>query len=147
MAIQEKLLDDQRKLFEEQQKKVGRMQMQLELFNVKGVSPSQHSYRNYLKDIKRLSRGRTPYPLRCFISYAWETDPAARKGLQKRLERLKDELKVAGMEVTLDVRDMRDDMQKFMVQGINNSHKVLLICTPRLKLRAAETTKNSLQLV
>ena len=135
-----------------QQERVEWMQKQIELFKVKGMSPSQLSFRNFLKDVKRLSilrslKDHTPHPLRCFISYAWETDVMVNKELQERLKRLKDELKVAGMEVVLDIRNMKDDMKKFMVQGIDHAHKVLLICTPRLKVRAAEDKQNNLKLV
>jgi hypothetical protein len=87
----------------------------------------------------------TPHPLHCFISYAWETNSTTNKELQGRLQRLKDDLEVAGMKVTLDICNMKDSMRNFMVQGINRAHKVLLVCTPRLKDRAAETTKNNLQ--
>jgi hypothetical protein len=115
------------------------------------MAPAQRSYRNFLKDVKRLSIvrshvERTPHPFRCFISYAWETDPAANAELQDRLQKLKDDLEVAGIEVMLDLCDMKGDMKKFMKQGISRSHKVLLICTPRLKERAADTTPNNLQL-
>ena len=152
-SLQKVAMEAQHKLKVEESRQRERnelMQKQIEFFTRKGMSPSQLSFRNYLKDVKRLSLLRkdyAPFPLRCFISYAWETDTIANKELQSRLQKLKDELKVAGMDVTLDIRDMRDDMKKFMVQGIDNSHKVLLICTPRLKVRAADTTTNNLQLV
>ena len=134
-----------------QRERVEWLQKQMELYRVKGMSPAQLAFRNFMKDIKRLSLVRsqlehTPYPLRCFISYAWETDANSNKELQKRLQMLKKDLEMAGMTVTLDVRNMKDDMKKFMVQGIERAHKVLLICTPRLKVRASEETKNNLQL-
>ena len=154
-SLQKSAKDAQQRLKVEerrQHERVEWMQRQMELYKMKGMSPSQLSFRNYLKDVKHISilrhlKDHMPHPLRCFISYAWETDTTANKALQERLQRLKDELKVAGMEVTLDIRNMKDDMKKFMVQGISEAHKVLLICTPRLKVRAAETTKNNLQLV
>jgi hypothetical protein len=152
-GLQKAAQEAQQKLREEEQRQRERvewLQKQIELYQVKGMSPAQKSYRNYLKDVKRLTivqnyREHSPHPLRCFISYAWETDPKANKELQERLTRLKDDLEVAGMEVVLDLRDMKGDMKKFMNQGIRRAHKLLLVCTPRLRERALECTKNNLQ--
>jgi hypothetical protein len=121
-------------------------QKQVELYSVKGMSPVQLAFCNFLKAVKRLPSVRTSSPLRCFISYAWETDPAANKELQQRLQRLKDQLETAGMEVTLDIHNMKYDMQKFMVQNIKRAHKLILICTPRLRERATDPVANNLQL-
>jgi hypothetical protein len=82
--------DAQQKLKEEekrQRERVEWLQKQIELFQLKGMSPAQLSFRNYLKDVKRLPMvhnhiERTPHPLRCFISYAWETNTSANKELQ-----------------------------------------------------------------
>lgn len=111
----------------------------------------RQSMRQYLKRVKRLASIRhqisnTPFPLKCFISYAWETNSNDNKVLQNRLQRLKDELEVAGMEVLLDIRNMQGSMKEFMLQGIDKADKVLLICTPRLKVRAADTAFNNLKL-
>jgi hypothetical protein len=131
-----------------QREKVELLENQVELCRVKGM---RLAFCNFLKDVERLSidrhqHKRTPHPLHCFISYAWETDPVANKELQQRLQLLKDELETAGMEVTLDIRDMKYDMKKFMVKNIQKAHKLLLICTPRLRERASDPIKNNLQL-
>eukprot|EP00026_Physarum_polycephalum_P003164 Phypoly_transcript_03174.p1 GENE.Phypoly_transcript_03174~~Phypoly_transcript_03174.p1 ORF type:complete len:777 (+),score=137.16 Phypoly_transcript_03174:25-2331(+) len=153
-SLQKSARDAQQKLREEekrQRERVEWLQKQIELYQIKGMSPAQLSFRNYLKDVKRLSVVRhqiehTPFPLRCFISYAWELDAGTNKNFQIRLQRLKDELEMAGMKVALDICDMKDDMRQFMVQNIQTAHKLLLICTPRLKDRATEVAKNNLQL-
>eukprot|EP00026_Physarum_polycephalum_P000779 Phypoly_transcript_00780.p1 GENE.Phypoly_transcript_00780~~Phypoly_transcript_00780.p1 ORF type:complete len:860 (+),score=157.24 Phypoly_transcript_00780:1425-4004(+) len=164
-AAQKALVEEERR----QRERVVWLQKQMEIFHTKGMSPAQRAFRNFLKDVKRLASVRqleqaarplgtsmppsdthqieyTPHPLRCFISYAWEPDQDANKELQKRLQRLKDDLEIAGMEVTLDIRDMKFDMQEFMVHNINRAHHLLLICTPRLQIRAADPAKNNLQL-
>ena len=152
-GLQKVALEAQKRLEVEEKRQRERMEWmrrQMELFNMKGMTPSQLLFRNYLMDVKRLSLLRnlkdlTPHPLHCFIIYAWEIDDEANTDLERRLQRLKEELKVAGMEVTLETHDI--DMKRFMMEGIENAHKVLLICTPLMQERAAETTTNNIQLV
>jgi hypothetical protein len=154
VSLQKAAKDAQQSLIAEerrQRERVEWLQKQMELYRIKGMSPAQLAFRNYLKDVKRLSNVRhqlehTPFPLRCFISYAWETKAEVNKELQQWLQKLKDELEMSGMEVMLDIRNMKDNMKVFMVQGIEKAHKVLLICTPHLKERAAEAKQNNLQL-
>lgn len=131
-AAQQTLVTEERR----QRERVELLQKQIELYQLRGMSPEQKTFRNFLKDVKRLSSVRhqlehTPHPLQCFISYAWETDATVNKELQQRLQRLKDDLETAGMKVKLDIRDMKYDMRKFMVDSVQNSHKLLLVCTPR----------------
>jgi hypothetical protein len=46
----------------------------------------------------------------------------------------------------LDICDMKLEMKKFMVRNIESAHKLLLICTPRLRECAADPVENNLQL-
>jgi hypothetical protein len=65
--------------------------------------------------------------------------------LQAKLIKIKGDLEKAGIEVMLDIHNMEGDIDKYMMDGIKDSDKVLLICTPRFRQRAEEKTQNNLQ--
>ncbi len=64
---------------------------------------------------------------KCFISYAWPKELAARVALQNRLLELRNDLLEAGVEVMLDLVDMKGDIDDYMIEGIKSCDKVLLV--------------------
>ncbi len=67
-----------------------------------------------------------------FLSYAWETIGSPELGrLQSFLQRLKQDLETAGLDVWLDLDRMTGDLEKQMRINIKKSHYVLPIGTNR----------------
>ncbi|WP_179958281.1 hypothetical protein [Chitinimonas arctica] len=99
-----------------------------------GLTAEASAFKLYLGQVKRLC---THSPPSCFISYAWEKDPAANKTLQAFLLRLQGDLEKLGATVYLDIIHLSGDIQAYM-QTINRCEQMLLIGTPQLMARASE---------
>lgn len=73
---------------------------------------------------------------RVFISYAWEDD------VKIWVKEFADRLKSDGIDVHLDQYDLTlgDRLPKFMEEQITSADYVLIICTPRYKIKADRRT-------
>ncbi len=106
-------------------------------FNQLNRSPSplpeqknkRYSFQGYLLHIREFSLNQ---PKKCFISYAWPKDLAVRAKLQTQLREMRDNLMEAGIEVMLDIVDMKGDIDKYMVENIRSCDKFLLVSLPFL---------------
>lgn len=67
-----------------------------------------------------------------FISYAWEDD------IQKWVEKLAENLRSDGVDVMIDQWEVHpgDRLLQFMETSISSSDYVLIICTPKYKIKA-----------
>eukprot|EP00026_Physarum_polycephalum_P004710 Phypoly_transcript_04733.p1 GENE.Phypoly_transcript_04733~~Phypoly_transcript_04733.p1 ORF type:complete len:651 (+),score=123.30 Phypoly_transcript_04733:148-2100(+) len=98
------------------------------------------AFERLLFHIERTRSGTAP--IRCFISYAWPVTLEERTKLQTKLRQIRDDLGMAGIDAQLDLANMQGNIMQFMENGIQAAHKYILICTPRLKERAAEASNN-----
>lgn len=96
------------------------------------------AYKEFLQDIKSfLPKLNLPS---CFISYAWD-DSTTQEGRDKnkiwheRLSKIKNDFKLLGVEVFLDIYDMNNQLNLTMADNIERSRFIFLIGTKRLKLR------------
>ncbi len=94
------------------------------------------AYREFLYEIKEILIGSN----RCFISYAWDDNStsegqAKNKIWHERLSKIKNDFKLLGVEVFLDIYDMNHNMNTIMSSNIEKSDVIFLIGTPRLKVR------------
>jgi len=52
---------------------------------------------------------------------------------------MKEDLERAGMEVLLDIRNMEGDINRYMIDGIQGSNRVIMICS---KIQAKGTIEH-----
>jgi hypothetical protein len=82
---------------------------------------------SYINTLMQSRRGQQS-PLKAFISYAWEGDGTpledkdANAKLQRWLERLRDDLQLAGISVSLDIGDMHGQMLGVAGSAARASH-------------------------
>jgi len=131
--LQKTYLESQKLL----QEKVDSMQKYLNVVEQQGMLPQDKHFMHLLKAAKRIAR-RKMNQEECFISYAWNVDKAANKELQKRLEKLKQDLRIAGVRTMLDIYDLNGSIPNYMEDNIAKCSRVLLICTPCLVSRVQE---------
>jgi len=90
-----------------------------------------------------------PFPC-AFLSYAWDPDENKNYELQEWLLKIKRDLQIVGITVFLDIRNMQLNMSETMKTNIEKSDYIFIVCTPRLKERAEESTNpdniNNLQI-
>lgn len=94
------------------------------LVEQQGLLPESRPFHNLLKSTKH---GYTGKKMKCFISYAWNPDNVENAKLQAKLAKMKADLVKAGFEVLLDIHNMEGDIDKYMLDGINQSDRVLLV--------------------
>ena len=93
-----------------------------------GLLPGADGYQNLLGGVKELIGYNAVKHVKCFISYAWQPNVQENALLQAKLIKLKGDLTTAGVSVMLDTCDnMAGDIDHYMVDGIKNSNKVLLV--------------------
>ncbi len=64
---------------------------------------------------------------KCFISYTLPTDKPAKEELHSELKYMRDDLEEAGVEVMLDIVDMKGDIDRYMEEEILSCDKFLLV--------------------
>ncbi len=101
------------------------------------LPPARQCFLAALRECSTFLRGTKS--IKAFISYAWEQDSAENSQLQARLQMLKDDLTLLGVEVMLDIRNLETDILGFMSNGIERSDVIFLIGTPQLAKRLAAT--------
>jgi len=104
-----------------------------------------NAFQKALGDIGSLLRAHKVSAKTIFISYAWEdeTTPAGKienQQLQALLQRIAKDLETVGARVLLDIEGMKGKMSGWMEQGIAESDYIILVGTPRYKLRASQET-------
>jgi len=82
-------------------------------------------------------------PPKCFISYAWEVDEAKKNAQQEWLIKFKEYLELLRVVVFLDLFDMELNLKDTMLNNIDNSDFVFIICTPRYKQRVEGDEKSN----
>jgi len=136
----------------ELKKKVESFQRYLDIVQEQGILPEAAYFRDLLRSVKRMSKHKSKIlkagqKQKVFISYAWDTKEEENAALQAKLTKLKGDLERCGIKVLLDIHHMEGDIDHYMKNGIEDSDRVLLICTPRLAQRADEQMpeRNNLQ--
>lgn len=93
-----------------------------------GVLPETVHYNKLLKAIKHVTPA-SEKKIKCFISYAWQPNQKDNANLQAKLIKLKGDLNKAGIEVMLDIHNLEGDINRYMMDGIQESDRLLLIST------------------
>ena len=102
----------------------------------------RNHWRQFLESIRDLfADGEQPT---CFISYTWPPAGQARDRLHQRLTSLKRDLEALGATVYLDITNLSSNINAYM-DRIDECDYVLLIGTPRLKARVAESDGNNMK--
>lgn len=83
-------------------------------------------FRKLLNATKHLLYASHP-KVKCFVSYAWQPDPNDNVALQTQLLKIKADLKKAGIHVMLDICNMEGDINRYMLDGIQQCDRVLLV--------------------
>ena len=97
-------------------------------------------WRSFLEKVKNLFVD-TKQPT-CFISYAWPPAGKEREQLHDRLINLKRDLEIVGATIYLDITNLSSNINAYM-DKINDCDYVILIGTPKLKARLAESGDNN----
>ncbi len=96
-------------------------------------SEKKHAFQKFLLAVKQMLneeyQGKPP-AIKCYISYAWETEDNMK--LQAPLNYLRDDLSTLGCIVFYDMFDMDQNMRKKMEHGIKESQHVFFIGTKTL---------------
>ena len=97
-------------------------------------------WHSFLEKVKNLFAD-TKQPT-CFISYAWPPAGKEREQLHDRLINLKRDLEIVGATIYLDITNLSSNINAYM-DKINDCDYVILIGTPKLKARLAESGDNN----
>jgi len=82
-------------------------------------------------------------PPRCYISYAWETDVQKNIRLQQWIRnKLYSDLQILGVPMFLDIMHLNYNIQQNMAEQIDRSSIMLIICTPRYRVRIQDLQSN-----
>lgn len=78
--------------------------------------------------------------LQGFISYSWPRGRQELSQLQARLTHLREDLRPTGLDVTLDIVDLKPGMgiDEFMKQGVTTAEVIFLVGTPDYLRRVPE---------
>eukprot|EP01111_Echinosteliopsis_oligospora_P004510 TRINITY_DN1738_c0_g1_i1.p1 TRINITY_DN1738_c0_g1~~TRINITY_DN1738_c0_g1_i1.p1 ORF type:complete len:453 (+),score=121.22 TRINITY_DN1738_c0_g1_i1:120-1478(+) len=128
----------------DQKKATASARKELKIFYKKGLTPARLGLFYHLVHCEAILRKIGEPGKKIFLSYAWYVEGDMNSVLQSRLKKIKTDLQKMGAEVRLDLTDMHGGIDEYMKKGIEWADHVLLICTPRLKARAAETNNNNL---
>ena len=98
----------------------------------------QQIFKETLEHIRQILEINKVHRPPCFISYAWESDPDSNRKLQTWLFGLKEDLKIIGIEVFLNISNMYGAMRTCMEENIRRGGYILLIGTPQFKERVEQ---------
>ena len=112
---------------EELQEKIERLNSYIVIVEQQGMQPEAAHFRELLKATKHLSSSLSRTKIKCFVSYAWQPEKRENATLQAKIVKIKSDLEKAGIEVMLDIHNMEGDIDRYMMDGIQGSDRVLLI--------------------
>jgi len=108
------------------------------------LSPERENiFKELLYSINNYTRDNKLTPPKCFISYAWEVDETKKIVQQEWLTKLKEYLEILSVVVFFDLFDMELNLKATMLNNINDSDFVIIICTPRYKERVKMGSSNN----
>jgi len=108
------------------------------------LSPKRENiFKELLYSINNYTRDNKLTPPKCFISYAWEVDETKKIVQQEWLTKLKEYLEILSVVVFFDLFDMELNLKATMLNNINDSDFVIIICTPRYKERVKMGSSNN----